>query len=143
MAITIINGPNLNILGHRAPDIYGQESFQDTLRKIREHFPDTEVRHFQSNSEGGIIDIIQRESSDADVSGIVLNPGAYAHYSFAIADAVADSKVPVVEVHISNIHAREEFRATSVTARAAQGVITGCGRAGYELAIQFLIRNSL
>lgn len=138
MTITIINGPNLNFLGHRNPEIYGKETFSDTLLKIRERFPNLDIRYFQSNSEGEIIDRIQQENTDLSVAGIVLNPGAYAHYSHAIADAVADSSIPVVEVHISNIHAREPFRATSVTARAANAVITGCGRKGYAMAIDFL-----
>lgn len=139
MTISIINGPNLNMLGKRNPEIYGHETFEETLTGIRKKFPETEIRFFQSNSEGEIIDMIQRENADPAVAGIVLNPGAYAHYSFAIADAVEDSDTPVAEVHISNIHAREAFRATSVTARAAGCVITGCGRKGYEMAIDFLL----
>lgn len=143
MTITIINGPNLNLLGRRKPEIYGSEEFSETLRKIRYKFPDTDIRYFQSNSEGEIIDLIQRENTDLSVLGIVLNPGAYAHYSYAIADAVADSAIPVVEVHISNIHAREAFRATSVTARAAEAVITGCGRKGYEMAIDYIRKSEI
>lgn len=143
MTITIINGPNLNLLGRRKPEIYGSEEFSETLRKIRDKFPDIDIRYFQSNSEGEIIDLIQRENADLSVLGIVLNPGAYAHYSYAIADAVADSAIPVVEVHISNIHAREAFRATSVTARAAAAVITGCGRKGYEMAIDYIRKSEI
>lgn len=127
------------MLGKRNPEIYGHETFEETLTGIRKKFPETEIRFFQSNSEGEIIDMIQRENADPAVAGIVLNPGAYAHYSFAIADAVEDSDTPVAEVHISNIHAREDFRATSVTARSARCVITGCGRKGYEMAIDFLL----
>ncbi len=138
MTITIINGPNLNLLGRRNPGIYGSETFEDYHARIRESFPEIDIRYFQSNSEGEIISLIQRESTDLSVAGIVLNPGAYAHYSYAIADAVADSAIPVVEVHISNIHAREEFRAHSVTARAARAVIAGCGRKGYAMAIDFI-----
>ena len=95
MTISIINGPNLNMLGKRNPEIYGHETFEETLTGIRKKFPETEIRFFQSNSEGEIIDMIQRENADPAVAGIVLNPGAYAHYSFAIADAVADSDTPV------------------------------------------------
>lgn len=143
MIITIINGPNLNMLGKRDPEIYGSETFDDTLHALKISRPDVEIRYFQSNSEGEIIDIIQRESRDPEVNGIVMNPGAYAHYSYAIADAVADSPLPVVEVHISNIHAREAFRSTSVTARSATAVIAGCGRKGYQLALDFILNPSI
>lgn len=138
MTVTIINGPNLNLLGKRKPEIYGEEDFNQTLSKIRESFPEIEIRYFKSNSEGEIIDKIQQENADSQVAGLIINPGAYAHYSYAIADAIADSKIPVIEVHISNIHAREPFRATSVTAQSASAVITGCGRKGYAMAIGFL-----
>lgn len=138
MTISIINGPNLNMLGKRDPAIYGNETLDDTLAALRAEFPEIRIESFQSNSEGEIIDAIQRANTLPEIRGIVLNPGAYAHYSYAIADAVADSAVPVVEVHISNIHAREEFRAVSVTARAAKAVITGCGRKGYAMAVNFL-----
>lgn len=143
MTISIINGPNLNRLGKRNPELYGSETFEETLEAIRKRFPKIDIRYFQSNSEGEIIDIIQRESLDCSVAGIILNPGAYAHYSYAIADAIEDSDKPVVEVHISNIHAREEFRTKSVTARAASAVIAGCGRKGYSLAVEYLSSNNL
>lgn len=143
MTISIINGPNLNRLGKRNPELYGSETFEETLETIRERFPKIDIRYFQSNSEGEIIDIIQRESLDSSVAGIILNPGAYAHYSYAIADAIEDSDKPVVEVHISNIHAREEFRTKSVTARAASAIIAGCGRKGYSLAVEYLSSNNL
>lgn len=143
MTISIINGPNLNRLGKRNPELYGSETFEETLEAIRKRFPKIDIRYFQSNSEGEIIDIIQRESLDSSVVGIILNPGAYAHYSYAIADAIEDSDKPVVEVHISNIHAREEFRTKSVTARAASAVIAGCGRKGYSLAVEYLSSNNL
>lgn len=141
MTIAIINGPNLNMLGKRDPEIYGGETFEQTFDMLQKKFPDIELKYSQSNCEGTIIDLIQDANTDEDCIGIVLNPGAYAHYSYAIADAIADSTVPVVEVHISNIHAREEFRAKSVTARQAKAVIAGCGRDGYRLAIDFLINN--
>lgn len=143
MTVSIINGPNLNRLGKRNPELYGSETFEETLEAIREGFPQIDIRYFQSNSEGEIIDIIQRESLDSSVAGIILNPGAYAHYSYAIADAIEDSDKPVVEVHISNIHAREEFRTKSVTARAASAIIAGCGRKGYSLAVEYLSSNNL
>lgn len=139
MPISIINGPNLNNLGKRDPVIYGSQTFEETLSDLRASFPAEKIHYFQSNSEGEIIDRILQANMDPEITGIVLNPGAYAHYSYAIADAVADSHIPVVEVHISNIHAREEFRAKSVTARHADAVITGCGRKGYLLAIQYLL----
>ncbi len=140
MKYIIINGPNLNILGRRLPDIYGDKTFEDTLSEIRSDFKDYEILYFQSNSEGEIIDAIQRFGFDENTGGIIINPGAYAHYSLAIADAIESVPVPVMEVHISNIHSREEFRQTSVTARAARGVIAGCGRDGYALALLHLIR---
>lgn len=143
MTISIINGPNLNRLGKRNPELYGSETFEETLEAIRKRFPKIDIHYFQSNSEGEIIDIIQRESLDCSVVGIILNPGAYAHYSYAIADAIEDSDKPVVEVHISNIHAREEFRTKSVTARTASAVIAGCGRKGYSLAVEYLSSNNL
>lgn len=139
MKILIINGPNLNLLGKRDTEIYGSETFPDTLEKITGMFPDIDFDYIQSNSEGEIIDAIQSSHFNHEIAGIVINPGAYAHYSYAIADAIGDANVPVVEVHISNIHAREEFRAKSVTARAADAIISGCGREGYALAVNYLI----
>ena len=142
MKFHIINGPNLNLLGRRNPEIYGAKSFEETLDEIRSDFRDIDIEYHQSNCEGEIIDIIHRLGFDAETAGIVINPGAYAHYSIAIADAIEAIPVPTVEVHISNIHAREEFRHTSVTARAARAVIAGCGRDGYALALLHLIRLS-
>lgn len=139
MKIAIINGPNLNLLGKRNPAIYGTETLADTLSDIRAAFPDIEIVDFQSNSEGGLVTAVQTFGFDPELRGIVLNPGAYAHYSIALADAIEAIPAPVIEVHISNIHAREEFRHTSVTARAARGVIAGCGRLGYQLAVAALL----
>ena len=136
----IINGPNLNLLGKRQPEIYGKKTFEETLSGIRSDFSDIDIRYEQSNSEGEIIDMIHRYGFDPTCRGIILNPGAYAHYSLAIADAIEAITAPVIEVHISNIHAREEFRHKSVTARAARAIIAGCGRDGYALAILHLIR---
>lgn len=139
MKIAIINGPNLNLLGRRNPEIYGTETLNDTLSQIRQAFPDVEFIDFQSNSEGALIDAVQTYGFDPDIRGIVMNPGAYAHYSIALADAIEAIPTPVIEVHISNIHAREEFRHNSVTARAAHAVIAGCGRLGYRLAVETLL----
>lgn len=140
--ICIINGPNLNLLGKRQPEIYGNVSFDSYLYYLRKLFPDTEIDYFQSNSEGAIIDKIHELGYDSqNCTGIILNPGAYAHYSYAIADAIASITLPVAEVHISNIHAREEFRHKSVTAAASRAIISGCGLQGYELAIRFLLSD--
>ncbi|MCM1369042.1 MAG: type II 3-dehydroquinate dehydratase [Candidatus Amulumruptor caecigallinarius] len=139
MKILIINGPNLNMLGQRQPDIYGKESFEETLLKLREIHSGVDIDYAQSNSEGEIIDFLQSAARNKTLSGIVINPGAYAHYSIAIADALAMLDIPVVEVHVSNIHAREEFRRKSVTASECMAVIAGCGRTGYSLAIEFIL----
>lgn len=137
--ICIINGPNLNLLGKRQPEIYGTTTFEDYLRTLREAFPATPIEYFQSNCEGEIIDKIHSLGYDRpECTGIVINPGAYAHYSYAIADAISSIKLPVVEVHISNIHARDEFRHKSVTAPSCRGMLTGFGLRGYELALHFL-----
>lgn len=137
--IVIINGPNLNLLGKRSPHIYGTRTLPDIIKDVREAYPDQEILDFQSNSEGAIIDLIHQFGYDRNCDGIVINPGAYAHYSLAIADAIEAVPVPVVEVHISNIHAREEFRHNSVTARAAKAVIAGCDTFGYKLAVEYLL----
>lgn len=137
--IAIINGPNLNLLGKRQPEIYGQQDFESFLKELREKFPDTPIEYFQSNCEGDIISKIHTLGYDSpECKGIVINPGAYAHYSYAIADAIASISLPVVEVHISNIAAREDFRRKSVTASACRGMISGCGLEGYSLAIIYL-----
>lgn len=137
--IQIINGPNLNLLGRREPEIYGSQDFQSFLGSLKKEFPDEQIEYFQSNCEGDIIDQIQKTGFDPSCRGIILNPGGYSHYSVAIADAISAIPVPVVEVHISNIHAREEFRHKSVTARAAKGLIAGLGLDGYRLAVHHLI----
>lgn len=138
--IAIINGPNLNLLGKRQPEIYGNVSFEEYLQDLKERRPDIVIEYFQSNSEGEIIDKIHELGyASEDCRGIIINPGAYAHYSYAIADAIASIGLPVVEVHISNILKREEFRHKSVTGSACVGVITGLGLRGYELALQYLV----
>lgn len=135
MKLLVINGPNLNRLGLREPAIYGSKTLTD-LEKDLLIFGETErieITCFQSNHEGDLIDAIHE--ADAQYEGIVLNPGAFTHYSYAIRDAIASVSVPVIEVHISNVHAREEFRHTSVTAPVTIGQIIGLGFKGYELAM--------
>lgn len=137
--IAIINGPNLNLLGKRQPEIYGNETFEKFLPALRNKFSDIEIEYFQSNSEGEIIDKLHKLGYDTpDCKGIVINPGAYSHYSYAIADAISSINIPVVEVHISNIMGREDFRHKSVTAPSCKGMLTGFGLKGYELGIDYL-----
>ena len=139
MEIVIINGPNLNFLGTREPEIYGKQTLKEIERKIQQYAENQEVdcSFFQSNSEGELIDRIQQAHIDK-VDGIVLNPAAYTHYSYAIHDAVKSVNVPTVEVHLSAIHSRESFRKDSVVAPACIGQISGFGATGYLLAIQAL-----
>jgi 3-dehydroquinate dehydratase-2 len=137
MKITIINGPNLNLLGKRETDIYGNESFESFLPKLQELFPVVKLEYFQSNIEGELVDAIQQYGFSAQ--GIVLNPGGYSHTSVAIGDAVAAVPAKTVEVHISNIFAREEFRKFSHISAKSVGVISGLGLKGYELAIKYLL----
>jgi 3-dehydroquinate dehydratase-2 len=136
--IVVVNGPNLNLLGKREPHIYGTRSHADLVKTIRAKARDlgVTVSIFQSNHEGEIIDFLQKEAPGA--LGIVINPGALSHYSLALYDCLQALEVPTVEVHLSNIHAREEFRSKSVTARAARGVITGLGFDGYGLGMEYL-----
>lgn len=137
MKIAIINGPNLNLLGKRETDIYGNMSFEQFLETLKKKYANQEVSYFQSNVEGELINELQRVGFDVD--GIVLNPGGFTHTSVAIGDAIAAIKSPVVEVHISNVHAREEFRRISHVSGKAVGSIIGLGLKGYELAIDWLI----
>ncbi len=138
MKIVVVNGPNLNLLGKREPDVYGTRTLADLNEMVREAARQrhAEVALLQSNDEGEIIDFLQKEAPAS--AGIIINPGALSHYSLALYDCLQALAVPVVEVHISNIHAREEFRSRSVTARAARGVITGLGFDGYVFAMEFL-----
>jgi len=138
MKVSIINGPNLNLLGKREPELYGAVSFDDFLRSLQERFPNITIEYYQSNIEGELINEIQRAGFSSD--GIILNPGGYTHTSVAIGDAVAAIKAPVVEVHISNVHAREEFRRQSFVSPKAVGTICGLGLEGYALALQWLTR---
>ena len=134
--ITIINGPNLNLLGKREPGVYGTEGFDTYLETLRQEFHDVEFDYFQSNIEGELIDAIQKAGFTAD--GIVMNPGGYTHTSVAIGDAIAAIPAPLIEVHISNVHSREDFRKISHVSAKAKGTICGLGLKGYELAVRFL-----
>ncbi len=133
MKLHIINGPNLNLLGIREPEIYGTQGFDAFFEQLQAEFPEHEISYFQSNVEGELINNLQAEGFSAD--GIILNAGAYTHTSIAIGDAVAAIKTPVLEVHISNVFSREEFRHVSYIAPKAIGIISGLGLNGYRLAI--------
>lgn len=136
MWIQIINGPNINLLGKREPSIYGSVSFEDYLAELRARYPEVQIDYYQSNIEGELIDKIQQVGFDAD--GIILNAGAYTHTSIALQDAIRAVKSPVVEVHISNVHAREAFRHVSMISCACLGVICGFGLNSYRLALEAL-----
>ena len=131
MKILIVNGPNLNLLGTREPEIYGTVSMADFLENLKEKFPEDEILFFQSNVEGEIINRLQED----DYEALIINPAAYTHYSYAIADCLRNIQKPNIEVHISNIYAREEFRQKSVTAAHCNGVISGFRLDGYRLAV--------
>ena len=137
MKIQIVNGPNLNLLGVREPGIYGSESFESYLAKLREQYPEVEIEYYQSNVEGELINKIQEVGFSFD--GIVLNAGAYTHTSIALHDFIRAIKCPVVEVHISNVHQREDFRHHSFISAACKGVICGFGLNSYRLAIEGLL----
>lgn len=137
MKIAIINGPNLNLLGKREPGVYGSQDFDSYYASLQQQFPQVEFSYFQSNVEGELINELHRVGFTAD--GIVMNPGGYTHTSVAIGDAIAAIKAPLVEVHISNVHAREEFRHLSHVSAKAAGTICGLGLKGYALAIQYLL----
>ena len=134
MKLIIINGPNLNLLGKREPEIYGSKTFEDFFKELQLKYKEIEISYFQSNIEGEIIDKLHEVGFDCD--GIILNAAAYTHTSVGIGDAVKGITTPVVEVHISNIHAREEFRQHSYISPSASGVLFGFGLKGYDLAIQ-------
>lgn len=138
MKICIINGPNLNLLGKREPGVYGNESFESYLEVLREKYSDIDFTYFQSNIEGEIIDKLHETGFSYD--GIVLNAGGYTHTSVAIGDAVKAIKTPVVEVHISNVHAREEFRTISMISAGMKGVITGFGMDSYRLGVESFLK---
>lgn len=141
MKIQIINGPNLNLLGLREPGIYGSQSFEDYLINLKEMYSILDINYYQSNVEGELINKLHEVGFSYD--GIVINAGAYTHTSVAIADAIAGIKTPVIEVHISNIYAREEFRHISLTGKNCQGVLTGFGLDGYRLAIESFLKTAI
>lgn len=146
MNIAVINGPNINFLGIREPGVYGAATYEEIFAEIADKASEIERRHdiqlrlsfFQSNHEGELIDYIQKCYHD-NIDGIVINPGAFTHYSYALRDAIASVAIPCIEVHLSNIHSREEFRHTSVTAAVCRGQICGLGPIGYLLAIEALL----
>ena len=137
MDILILNGPNLNLLGTREPEIYGKETFESHLADLRHTFPNINLHYFQSNHEGQLVDRIHQSLKES-IQGLVINLGAFTHYSYALYDALKMVSIPAIEVHISHIYQREAFRHTSVTAPACNGLITGLGMEGYGLAIQWL-----
>ncbi|RZM12398.1 MAG: 3-dehydroquinate dehydratase [Pedobacter sp.] len=138
MKIAIINGPNLNLLGTRETDIYGNESFESYFENLKGIYPEVDFSYFQSNIEGELVNELQKVGFSYD--GIILNPAAYTHTSVAIGDAIAAIKTPLVEVHISNIFGREDFRKLSHVSGKAVGVISGLGMRGYELAVQYFVK---
>lgn len=137
MKILIMNGPNLNLLGVREPGIYGNSSFENYLPQLKERYPDVELEYFQSNIEGVLIDKLQEVGFTYD--GVVLNAGAYTHTSVALHDCIRSLKCPVIEVHISNVHTREEFRHHSYLSPACKGVICGFGLDSYRLGVEALL----
>lgn len=137
MKIAIINGPNLNLLGKREPGIYGSTSFEQYLEELKNKYPQVTFHYYQSNVEGELINELQRVGFEYD--GIIMNPGGYTHTSVAIGDAIAAIKTPVVEVHISNVHAREDFRKLSHVSGKSAGSIIGLGLKGYELAVNYFL----
>ncbi|MHB1610131.1 MAG: type II 3-dehydroquinate dehydratase [Sulfobacillus sp.] len=138
--IHIINGPNLGRLGRRQPEIYGSHTWNDIMDDLRQGFPQALLEDFQSNHEGALIDYIE-SLEDRAANGLVINPGALTHQSYALRDALAALSIPVIEVHLSNVHARESFRAQSLTAPVCVGQISGLGADGYRLAIGYLLRQ--
>ena len=138
MKIAIINGPNLNLIGTREPDIYGTHTFESFFEKLRKKYESINFDYFQSNIEGELVDEIQRAGMKMD--GIILNPGGYTHTSVAIGDAIAAIKAPVIEVHISNVMAREDFRKLNYVSEKCRGSINGLGLKGYALAVEYFIK---
>ena len=138
MKILVLNGPNLNLLGSREPSVYGSTTLAELEKRLKKRYPKVKFEFFQSNSEGEMVDALHK-TIKSSVDAVVINPGAYSHYSYAIRDAVSALKIPVVEVHISNVHAREEFRRHSVITPVCKGVVAGFGGFSYELAVQFLV----
>ncbi|MEZ4825864.1 MAG: type II 3-dehydroquinate dehydratase [Bacteroidia bacterium] len=141
MKILIINGPNLNMLGRREPEIYGSETFEDILNELRSRFSQIEILYFQSNHEGDLVERIQK-TLDENLAGLIVNMGAYTHYSYAIFDALNMVKIPKIEVHLSHLYTREAFRHKSVISPACQGMISGFGKMGYRMAIEWLVEKN-
>jgi 3-dehydroquinate dehydratase-2 len=139
MKIAILNGPNLNLLGKREPEVYGHQTFEDYLTSLRNKYPSVDIHYYQSNVEGELINEIQKQGFDVD--GIIFNPGGYTHTSVALRDAVSAIPAPVIEVHISNVHAREDFRQVSYISGVSKGTIAGLGLKGYELALLSFIQS--
>jgi len=137
VTLLILNGPNLNLLGTREPETYGHATLADLEAELREAFPEVNLVFYQSNHEGALIDRLH-EAAREGVAGVVFNPGAYTHTSIALRDAIAGTGLRVVEVHLSNVHAREPFRHVSMLAPVCAGQIVGLGRAGYHLAVRYL-----
>jgi 3-dehydroquinate dehydratase II len=142
MRILLINGPNLNMLGTREPEIYGHDTLDDVVARVQTKAKElgVEISALQSNHEGAIVDFIQQ--NQATVDGLIINPGAFGHYSYAIRDAISGSNLPAVEVHISNVHARERFRERMVLSAVCKGVITGLGWRGYVFALELLVASA-
>lgn len=137
MKIAIINGPNLNLLGVREPEVYGKQTFEQYFEELKKKYAGTSFTYFQSNIEGELISELQKVGFSFD--GIIINPGAYTHTSVGIGDAIASIKTPVIEVHISNVYAREDFRKISHVSAKCKGTISGLGLKGYELALQYFL----
>lgn len=137
--IVIINGPNLNLLGKREPEVYGHANFESVLERLQQSFPNCELVYYQSNREGELIDALHAEGFRG--AGIVFNPGGYTHTSVAIRDAISAIETPVIEVHISNVYQREDFRRISLTAPVCKAVITGLGIFGYKAAVEALLEQ--
>lgn len=140
MKILIMNGPNINLLGKREPSIYGARSFEDYFAELKTHYPEVELTYYQSNVEGFLIDKMHEVGFSYD--GIILNAGAYTHTSIALQDAIRSIQSPVIEVHISNVHQREEFRHKSMISSACKGVICGFGLDSYRLALEAFIEST-
>jgi len=138
MKLKIINGPNLNLLGKREPSIYGKMNFEDYFEKLKEKYKTIEIEYYQSNIEGEIINEIQKSITE-NIDGVIINAGAYSHYSYAIRDAIKSTDITFIEVHISNIFNREDFRKKSVISEVCKGIISGLGLKSYQLAIEFFL----
>lgn len=139
MQITIINGPNLNLLGTREPGVYGNQTFEEYYKSLQAKFPNVQFTYFQSNIEGELINFLQQQGFTSD--GIIINPGGYTHTSVAIGDAIAAITTPVIEVHISNVLAREDFRKMSHVSAKCKGTISGLGLKGYALAVTYFLNQ--